>query len=61
MSRPSEPKRFRVRYTDEDDDCCPIFAYTTTADSREHAERKFYEGPDPEGWKIVSIERIRPT
>ena len=55
----SAKRRYRVRYTDEHDDVCPVFSYTCLAFSREHVEQRFYEAPDADGWKIVSIERVK--
>jgi len=55
----SEKRRYRVRYTDESDTGCPVFSYTCRAFNREHVEERFYDSPDADGWKIVSIERVK--
>lgn len=50
-------KRYRIRYRDGDPGC-PTFTWTTRASSREHALELFREGPDGEGWLILTIERV---
>jgi len=58
MLTKSKLRKFRVHYTDESDEACPIFSYVTRAYDIEHVEMKFFESDDSEGWKIVSIESV---
>ncbi len=50
---------FRFVYTDIDDSCCPDFDCSLWAYDREHAEDRFFDGPDADGWRIVSCARVR--
>ena len=51
--------RYEIQYTDVSDEGCPVFVWTCKAYDLEHAEEKFWEGPDSDGWKILSIKRVR--
>lgn len=51
-------KRYVIRYRDEAPES-PIFTVKTFAYSVEHAEEKFFDAPDAEGWVIVSIAADR--
>lgn len=50
-------KRYRIRYTDSHDPCCPVFACIVKAYDRVHAEEVFFESGE-DGWKVVSIKKI---
>jgi len=58
MPSQSELRRFRIRYRDLDP-ACPEFACTVRAYDREHAEIVFFDAPDGDGWKILSIRLIK--
>lgn len=50
---------FRVEYTDQHDpafgkDVIRLWAYDTN-----HAEERFVESEDADGWKVLSVERVR--
>jgi len=49
-------KFYRVRYKDENDPGCPVFSCVLEAHSKEHARERFYEGPDGDGWEILTIQ-----
>ena len=53
--------RYCVTYTDLNDDGCPRFTWHCSAWDQEHAERKFYESDDDEGWVVVKIKRVPTT
>jgi hypothetical protein len=52
-------ERWMIRYRDEYDEGCPIFTWLCFAFDAEHAQMKFMDDVDSEGWRIVSIERPR--
>lgn len=49
-------KAYRVTYRD-DSEGSPDFSYTVHALNVEHARDRFYDGPDADGWLLVSIDR----
>lgn len=53
-------KKYRIHYTDQADPCCPTFCTVLKAYSKEHAEERFMSSGDSDGWRIVSIECVRP-
>jgi hypothetical protein len=53
--------RYIVTYTDRGDVACPEFTQGVWAYNLEHAEDKFFDGEDSEGWKILSIRRLHDT
>jgi hypothetical protein len=46
-------KLFRIAYRDGAG--CPTFTQTCWAYDREHAEERFLDAPDADGWEIISI------
>lgn len=49
---------YEVTYTDPSDDGIGQLTQRIWAYNLEHAEEKFYEAPDAEGWRIVSLARV---
>ena len=49
---------YYIRYKDENDPGCPEFSTTIKGHDAEHAELRFYEAIDSDGWKILSVERF---
>lgn len=52
-------KLFRITYTDESDPCCPEFTQRVRAHDREHAEEKFFDSDDFDGWKILRVDPLQ--
>lgn len=52
-------KRFRVKYTDESDQGCPVFDWRCQAADARHAEEKFLESNGADGWKVVRVEVVK--
>jgi hypothetical protein len=50
--------RYAIEYRDAYDPCCPIFTQHTWAYNLEHAEDRFFDAPDAEGWEILSLRRL---
>jgi hypothetical protein len=50
---------FRVVYRDKYDPGFGQDSWHTWAYDEEHAENNFWEGPDAEGWEIVSVNRVK--
>jgi hypothetical protein len=50
---------YEIKYTDDDDGGCPIFRLRYRARDKEHAEMMFLSGEDAEGWRILSITRVK--
>ena len=48
--------RYVICYRDLDP-ACPVFRMAVQAYDLEHARERFHEGPDGEGWLILSIRR----
>ena len=46
---------YRITYRDEDPGC-PLFTMRIRAADPAHAEERFFDAPDAEGWVIVKIE-----
>jgi len=49
---------FRIRYTDAHDPAFGEDAIRLWAYDADHAEQRFVEADD-EGWKVLSVERVR--
>jgi hypothetical protein len=50
---------YRIKYQDDfPNPGYPDGSWSTWAYSEEHAEERFYSGDD-QGWRVVSIERMR--
>jgi len=45
-----------IRYSDASPGA-PVFTWRTRAYSAEHAEEKFLDGPDGDGWRVLSVQR----
>ena len=54
----NEQSTYLIRYRD-DSPGAPVFTWRTRAYSAEHAEEKFLDSPDGEGWKVLEVERVR--
>lgn len=50
--------RYRITYRDAHDPGSPIFHAAMHAHDSEHAERRFFDSDDSEGWEILKIEKI---
>lgn len=50
-------KLFDIEYQDESGDS-PVFTQRVKAYDREHAEMKFYDSPDADGWVILRIRSV---
>ena len=50
--------RYAIDYTDSHNPCCPIFTQCVWAYNLEHAEIKFFDSPDADGWKIITLRRL---
>lgn len=49
--------RYQIRYRDDSDES-PIFSMIMLAYSKEHAEEKFYNDDDDDGWVLVSVSKL---
>lgn len=47
-------RRYRITYRDEDP-CSPHFAWHCRAENKEHAVEQFLDGPDADGWEILTV------
>lgn len=50
---------FEIKYRDEGDPASPTFEQKEWAYDPEHAEDKFWDAPDSDGWRILSITKVR--
>lgn len=46
-------RRYAIEYKDSCDPGCPVFTWTCRAHNPQHAEQKFFDSEDSEGWAIV--------
>lgn len=51
--------RFAVTYQDDGGDPGSRNIWSCWAYSGEHAEEKFLDSPDAEGWEVLSVKRVR--
>lgn len=53
--------RYKITYKDESDPGCPVFSYSLWAYNQEHAESRFYDSEDADGWEIISISVVHES
>jgi hypothetical protein len=49
---------YALTYTDSSDPGCPRLTWRTWAYNLEHAELKFVEGEDSDGWTVLDVARV---
>ncbi len=50
--------RYKISYRDSGDTGCPVFSYSLWTYNQEHAQDKFYDSEDADGWEIITISVV---